>query len=181
MLIGNCYVRDLRDRLRALATEARAGPDYARRPAESIKRVVVHHTAGAHQDHTAESIARYHVQTNGWPGIGYHFLVHWDGRLEYVGDLLTVRYHCGRLNGTSIGLCLVGCFTNGRRPTSAQLVRARMLLAGLREAVRPDLAVVGHRDVSALSGYGPTECPGDWWTPGALETEGWATSRREKG
>ena len=169
MLIGNCYVRDLREQMRALALVAGADRDYTRRPLESVERVVVHHTAGPHQDHTAESVARFHVANNRWPGIGYHFLVHWDGRLEYVGDLLTARYHCGRLNGESVGLCLTGCFTQGRAPAQRQLMRARMLVAGLRQALGPGLAVVGHKEIAHLTGYGPTECPGEWWEAGALE------------
>lgn len=114
------------------------------------------------RDCTAEEIAGYHVRTQGWPGIGYHFLAHQDGRLEYVGDLATVRYHVGLINGESIGICLAGNF-NREKPPQPQLMRVNMLVSGLWRELGRYVPVLGHRDVWQLTGYGFTECPGDTW------------------
>ncbi len=140
-----------------------AGIDYDTRPLAAIERIVVHHTAGAHRDHTAESICQYHVQTQGWPGIGYHLVIHWDGRVEHTQSLLVVSYHVGRLNGSSVGICLTGDFMDGREPTIEQYASLDAAIESVREVVGSDLPVEGHRDVSHLTGHGWTECPGTWW------------------
>ena len=157
MLVGGVWVRDLRGRLPTGAEE------YDRRESEAVERIVIHHVGGGvNRDYTAEEIANYHVGTRGWPGIAYHFLAHPDGRLEYVGDILTVRYHVGRLNASSIGICLAGDF-NEVEPRRVQVHRVRQLCRGLFRELGRVVDVVGHRDVSKLTGYGFTECPGNTW------------------
>lgn len=165
MILGGVFVKDLRGVMEAFADSVRpAGgeTEYERRSLLEVERIVIHHVGGANRDYTAEEIARYHVRSKGWPGIGYHFLVHRDGRLEYVGDLETVRYHVGLLNRTSIGVCLAGDFTK-EAPPGVQLMRVRMLVGGLRRVRAANVPVVGHRDVWRGTGYGFTECPGNTW------------------
>lgn len=137
---------------------------YAKRPLTDIDLIVIHHTAGSNRDYTALEIAQIHV-AQGWPGIGYHFLVHPDGSIDYVGDLSTSRSHVGLLNRRSVGICLAGNF-DYVRPTPAALASVRGCIAAVRMFVG-DVPVVGHGDVGHLTGYGATNCPGlsrkDWW------------------
>jgi len=156
MLLGGVYVGDVRFSLPASTTKY-----YVWRGWSAIRQVVIHHTAGANRDFTAREVAEYHVVDRGWPGIGYHFLVHPDGRIEYVGNLRTVRYHCGRHNAASIGICLAGDFTTAY-PAGGQLMRARMLVNGLWREVGREMPVFGHCEL-VNTGYGPTECPGRTW------------------
>lgn len=173
MLFGGVYARDPRSALAALSEKgAKRSQEYERRRPDEIERVVIHHVgAGANRDYSAEEIARYHVESLGWPGVGYHFLVHPDGRVEYIGDWLSVRYHCGRLNRSSLGICLAGDFTM-EMPTRPQLMRARMLVLGVFRELGQALGkggsysvpVVGHGDLSpASTGYPRTACPGTTW------------------
>ena len=138
--------------------------DYASRTLAQIERIIIHHVGppGGNRDYSAREIADYHVKSLKWPGIGYHFLAHPDGRLDYVGDILTVRYHAGLLNPSSVGVCLAGDFSV-EEPTAAQLATVRALCSWLPVEIGRVLPVVGHRDVSHLTGYGFTECPGDTW------------------
>ena len=125
-------------------------------------RIVIHHAGGSiNRDHTAEALARLHVRSNGWPGIGYHFLVHWDGTIEYVGDLGTSRAHVGNINRESVGICIPGNFQH-ERPPAAAIAATRRCIAAVRLCCGA-VPVVGHRDVAHLTGYGPTSCPGDTW------------------
>lgn len=152
-LIGNdCQAVDLRHTLPG-------AEDYTPRPLDVIKYLVVHHSA-TDRDLTPHEIALYHVATLGWPGIGYHFLVHQGGRIDYVGDILTIRYNVARRNHELIGVCLPGNFTY-YPPLPAQLEAARHLLANLQFALGWFVPIVGHRDV-ALPGFA-TACPGDTW------------------
>ncbi len=152
-VIGNGYkVVDLRGKLPASG-------DYPQRPLSSVAYLVIHHSA-VDSDSTAESIARYHVENEGWPGIGYHFIVHQDGRTEYCQDISRASYHVAKRNHECIGICLPGNWTD-RQPTVAQLDATRRLLGEIQYQLGWFVPIVGHQDV-ALSGY-RTACPGDTW------------------
>lgn len=158
MLIGKVWVRDMRSLLPVSEGEA-----YDSRSLDDIRRIIIHHVGGGvNRDFTAKEIADYHVRSKGWPGIAYHFLAHPDGRLEYVGDIATVRYHVGALNRESVGICLAGDFTT-EAPRRIQLLRVLQLTYGIWRHLGRQVAVYGHREVSDLTGYGWTECPGDTW------------------
>ena len=106
--------------LRDLTDSLPRKPGYRSRPRSAIRYVVVHHVGGGvNRDYSALEIARYHVDGNGWPGIGYHFLVHPAGQIDQVNQLGTRSYHCGNLNGESVGVCLAGDFTEAM-PASEQ-------------------------------------------------------------
>lgn len=129
-------------------------------PAAGVTHIVVHHTgdldsAGrpVHRDTSAEQINRYHRTANGWAGIGYHFVIRWDGRVQIGRSILTQGAHAGAaMNPHSWGVVLSGNFDVGR-PTNRQVASFRWLQRYLNE-VRPGLIVGGHRD------YGATSCPG---------------------
>jgi hypothetical protein len=156
LLIGGCYATDVREKLPRDETH-----EYETRTLSAIDTVVIHHVGAAERDYTADEIAGYHVRSLGWPGIGYHFLIHPDGRIELVGALETSRWHAGRWNDRSIGVCLAGTFDR-LPPTSRALSRCRQLGVALRQHLGGTLTVLGHRDLRD-TGYGPTDCPGRTW------------------
>jgi len=130
---------------------------YPRRPLSAITRLVIHHSAASSYV-GALAIARYHVLKNGWPGIGYHYVVGADGELLQVNKLETASYHCAGSNRRSVGLCLLGSFMKGMEPTGPQIVAARSLVAALLARLGlPYRAVVGHKELCS------TACPGDTW------------------
>lgn len=99
--------------------------------------------------------------------IGYHHLVYEDGRVTTELSLLVkigetwlidmVGWHAGNweVNCRSIGICLVGDFTD-KQPAEAQLTATARLIAHYRK-FNPDLTVKPHHTLSA------TECPGKTW------------------
>lgn len=151
--VGNMVVVDRRG---SLPTNGQ----YERRSLASIRYLVVHHS-GVDVDSTAEAINGYHLNVMGWKGgIGYHFLAHWDGTVEYVGDVHEIRYNVARRNHEMVGICLTGDFSK-KLPSWKQLEAARSLLANLQFALGWLVPIVGHRGI-ALPGY-ETSCPGDTW------------------
>jgi len=130
-----------------------------RRSLMEVRFLVVHHS-GVAVDSEASAINDYHIDKNGWPGIGYHFLVHWDGRAEYVADIEEVRYNVWGRNREVIGLCLVGDWRWEMPPREA-LEATRELLASLLYELGREVPVVGHREVALPQA--PTACPGDTW------------------
>ena len=126
---------------------------YAGRSAESIRRIVVHHTA-VDASRTWAAVAAYHVNGNNWPGIGYHLGIARDGGLSYLGDIGTIRYHAGRANADSIGICFAGNYMVDE-PAAAMLATYARLASVVEVHLGRQVKVVGHRDVGA------TACPGD--------------------
>lgn len=135
--------------------------DYDTRDEGDILYGVIHHTAGS-GDETPQAIAAYHVNTKGWAGIGYHFLVYPDA--IYQTNLLTTSSaHIGRLNPVSVGICLPGDFTNAP-PPAAQLGLARRLTDWLAGKY-PAWQWWGHGELALLTGATEaySACPRDTW------------------
>jgi hypothetical protein len=101
------------------------------------------------------------VNEKGWPGIGYHYFIYDDGRIEQTQALQTIAYHAGGANQSRIGICLAGDFTD-QPPPDAQLQATGQLAAWLLDELDLPLeAIQPHK------GFRPTECPGDQWDSGA--------------
>lgn len=106
---------------------------------------------------TWESIANYHVNTNGWIGIGYHTGVDADGNLSLLGDLDSQRAHVAKRNHELVSICLLGNFTDAPPP----MLQQHGLHDGIAwlKGIYGDIPVLGHREAALASD--PTACPGD--------------------
>lgn len=136
---------------------------------KNFQGIAVHHTAGP-DTQKPDDIAWYHINSRGWAGIGYHFLVDKDGKILYVGDLGTGRAHVASHNEKYIGICMIGSFMDGKVPTDKQLQAVHLLCKEFieNEPTRfPNVnnwdMVKGHGDIEDQS----TSCPGSthdsWW------------------
>ena len=132
--------------------------DYAARSLDAITYIVIHHSA-VDVDSTPLSIAKYHVESLKWPGIGYHWVVGWDGTISYVGDVQTSRANVYGRNREVVGICLPGNWTE-RVPPDPQLAATRELVRWLLGEL-PGRVVVGHYEVALP--VSPTSCPGAFW------------------
>ncbi|MEK7617162.1 MAG: N-acetylmuramoyl-L-alanine amidase [Patescibacteria group bacterium] len=155
--LGNKFF-DLRDNLPGDAYNW----SWERSPSD-VKYLVLHHTAT--EDQTSEEIAQNHINVNGWGGIGYHFLIDKWGQVFYVGDISTARANVANMNEQVIGIGLIGNFTKGTNPTSAQLISSFELcdffITNFSDLpnVNSWEAVVGHKELPGQA----TICPGDTW------------------
>lgn len=147
--LGNRRIVDLTDKLPRHPTKR-----YRTRALATISTIVVHHSAT--ETGTPEAFARYHVEANGWPDIGYHYVIGKDGTVWKTNRASTISYHAGNANGHSLGVCLVGNFDR-EQPTQAQWLALVELLNGLMQAfgISAD-RVVGHREVPGTR----KSCPG---------------------
>lgn len=134
------------------------------RSLNQVNYLAIHHTAGP-DSQTPAQIANFHINSNGWGGIGYHFLIDKSGIVYYVGDISTARANVANLNDQVIGICLIGNFTEGRVPTSEQFDSVNKLcdffINNYPALVNVNSwdAVRGHKDLPGQS----TTCPGDNW------------------
>jgi len=145
------FIEDISDRLPKHPSER-----YLRRQLNDIKYLVVHHSAVS-PDRGPEFIARYHVEKQGWPGIGYHYFIDQEGKIYQTNPLEIISYHARAYNSSGIGICLAGDFTSSI-PPGAQIMALGHLCAYLLEKLRLGKeAIVGHQELV------PTICPGRKW------------------
>jgi hypothetical protein len=166
------FIEDVRDPV--------AGDSYSWsgiEPAAAKKSIVIHHSGVHSRNHEdAFSVANYHVNNNGWGGVGYHLVIRHDSHpkgagVEYCGDLLTYRAHVLNNNPGRIGISLMGDLTQ-EKPGRNQLLLARRLIDFLLAPnnLMPSLnyysQIIGHGMIAGQS----TACPGyqapwfhDWY------------------
>jgi MYXO-CTERM domain-containing protein len=132
-------------------------------------RMAIHHTYAPATD-GGDPAARmrqmqaYHIDTNGWCDIGYHFVVSQSGKI-YQGRSTEERTgaHVGGQNTGNIGICFIGNFQPGyattRTPGSAQVSAAADIVGWVHRTYGIALnrqSVKGHREHAGQS----TSCPG---------------------
>ncbi|CAH2052129.1 unnamed protein product, partial [Iphiclides podalirius] len=124
--------------------------------------VVIHHSYtpaacydSAQCQKAMRSMQDFHMNDRGWWDIGYHFAVGSQG-VAYEGRGWNVLgAHALHFNTVSIGICLIGDWSN-TLPPPEQIKTAKTLIATGVELgyIKPDYKLVGHRQVR------DTECPG---------------------
>lgn len=133
---------------------------YPHRPLGQIRYLVLHHSGAAARFDAAE-IAAEHVQVNGWPGIGYHYVIGPTGLTSYCQDPTVSSHHAAQFNPVAVGIALLGDFRSAS-PDPRQLAAAADLLAWLCQQLGlPRQAIRGHGELVV------TDCPGpaflaDW-------------------
>ena len=116
----------------------------------TITEIIVHCTATPEgKDFTVHDIRRWH-QAQGWPDIGYHYVVYRDGTIHDGRSVHLRGIHCSGHNSYSVGLVYVGgVTTDGKTPkdtrTLAQKAALIILLTFLRQ-LYPKAKIYGHRD-----------------------------------
>lgn len=103
----------------------------------------------------AEAYARYHVDTHGWPSIGYSYVIEPDGTIKFCNDIELRTYHVGDHNNYAVGICLTGDFRY-EEPTVAQKESLRNLVHALQKQYPHLKYIKGHNE---FSGYEWKRCP----------------------
>lgn len=125
---------------------------YSKRPIEGITDIVIHHSA-APARFGPYDFAKWHIEKNGWPGIGYHYVIMQDGTIYQTNRHETLSYQTGGHNTYTLGICLAGNFEEEQVPDD-QLKSARWLVAKVKRQIPSISAVKRHGD------YKGTSCPG---------------------
>ena len=127
----------------------------------NIDSIIVHCSATkAGQDFTAADINCWHRE-RGFNGIGYHYVIRLDGKLEKGRDVSLAGAHCRGWNERSVGICYIGGLdANGRPADTRTNAQKRVLYQIIMDLQREYniLQVLGHRDTSPdLNGDGVIE------------------------
>ena len=118
----------------------------------SITEIIVHCSATPEgKDYPIDTIRQWHKE-RGFSDIGYHYVVHLDGRVEDGRDVNIAGAHCSGHNSRSIGICYIGGLDANGDPkdtrTPAQREQLRRLVQQLMEQF-PEATLHGHRDFAA--------------------------------
>lgn len=118
-----------------------------------IDEIIIHCSATPEgRDQSVADVTAWH-RARGFRTIGYHYLVHIDGRVERGRPESEIGAHCLGHNARSIGVCYVGglasdCKTPKDTRTPEQRRMLRELVKGLQRKYR-GAKVYGHRDFAA--------------------------------
>lgn len=134
--------------------------------------IVVHCSATDDgMDIGATEIGIWH-RRQGWTGIGYHFVIRRDGKIEKGRDLMAVGAHAGGhqkttagehadlYNEISVGVCMVGGVEaddamKARDNFTPEQWAALKALTEVLLTMWPRAKVIGHREIAVI----PKACP----------------------
>lgn len=140
-------IHDLRGELAHHETK-----QYGVRGEEVIEGIVIHHSATRGQ--SIKTISGFHVESRGWPGIGYHFAIGYDGKIYLLNDPTVISYHTKDNNYKNIGVVLIGHYHE--RPLTPEMKQAiDSLIEYLMDRYQIEYVWM-HREV------GRTVCPGNY-------------------
>lgn len=118
---------------------------------------VVFHHSGSPRSTTLDQIREWHTlpdpNGNGWPDIGYHYVIGEDARVRAARPLHLIGYHA-KPNEGRIGVCITGNNLEDGEHWSNDQIRAAIRLLHALEVVFPGIEYCSHSDVAA------TDCPG---------------------
>ncbi|XP_014091179.3 peptidoglycan-recognition protein SB1-like isoform X1 [Bactrocera oleae] len=102
------------------------------------------------------SMQNFHMNSHGWPDIGYSFAVGGDGNVYEGRGYEVVGAHAPNYNSRSIGLLLIGNFTDELPPAPMSQMTQDFIKYSIEGGhLRDDFILYGHRQVRN------TECPGN--------------------
>ena len=127
---------------------------YARRELSEITTLVLHHSA--HPSMDVYDIANFHVcedylQKEGAPGIAYHFIIDFEGRIVQTNSLDRISWHVSQNNDYTLGICVLGNFKKKKLPKKQQ--KGLNQLIELLKGKFPNLLIKKHSD------FKRTACP----------------------
>ena len=138
------------DGIVGVATLAKLMPFRITKSKRMINEIIIHCTATPEgRECSVDEIRRWHRQ-RGFSDIGYHYIVHLNGDLDFGRNVDISGAHCLNHNAHSIGVVYVGGVAkDGRTPKDTRTQEQKATLASLLIDLRrlyPRAKIHGHRD-----------------------------------
>lgn len=117
-----------------------------------IDEIIIHCTATPRgRDFSVEQIRQWHKR-RGFADVGYHYVIHLDGRVEQGRPVAQPGAHCAGHNASSIGIAYVGGLeTDGQTPADTRTEQQRAAMAALVDSLQerfPEAVAYGHNEFS---------------------------------
>jgi len=123
-----------------------------------INKIIIHCSATpVGREVSVSNIRKWHLQ-RGFNDIGYHYVIHLDGKISVGRPIEKVGAHCAYENRGSIGICYVGGMSKDmKKPkdtrTQAQKDSLIKLMHELIYKYNKDMTIHGHNE------YANKACP----------------------
>ena len=118
----------------------------------SISEIIVHCSATPEgKDYPIDTIRQWHKE-RGFSDIGYHYVVHLDGRVEDGRDVNIAGAHCSGHNSRSIGICYIGGLSKNGKPKDTRTPQQKAAMKSLIEQLKeeyPGATIHGHNEFSS--------------------------------
>ena len=149
------------------------------RPLSVVHYIVVHHTADNDMDQDIAEIAAEERATMGFSTVGYHAVIHKDGKVQFgrpIGKVPAANTSVNApnpakrsMNTQSYAISLEGNFHpsdknyTGEKPTPEQLHALIQLIEMVKGKLPNAHTLLGHRDIARICNdpEDATACPGD--------------------
>ena len=135
---------------------------YPTRELSEIFKIDIHHSATLTSNYkgieTIKNFAEWHINNNGWPGIGYNYIIPPNDKIVYkVGKDNQVRWSVGNNNKNALSTLLVGNFSE-ESISDIQYQTALVWIGHKRSAYSVDYnKIKGHNE---FPGHQSNSCPG---------------------
>jgi len=122
----------------------------------TINKIIIHCSATpVGRKVSVSTIRKWHLQ-RGFNDIGYHYVIHLDGKISTGRNINRIGAHCAHENKGSIGICYVGGMTKDmKKPkdtrTQAQKDSLIKLMHELIYKYNKDMTIHGHNQYSNKS------------------------------
>ncbi|CAL1680429.1 unnamed protein product [Lasius platythorax] len=148
-------------------SKAEWGARASKSPAANLKikpapNVIIHHSTGPSCETQAEcqlkvrGIQNEHMNNKGWSDIGYNFVIGEDGNVYEGRGWGKKGAHSIPFNSKSIGICIIGNYSNRTPKAAAIQAVAKLITRGVNNGeIKSDYKLLGHRQTWS------TACPGD--------------------
>ena len=121
-------------------------------PRTKTDMIVIHcASTPASMDIGVKEIKKWHIEDNKWDDIGYHYVIRRDGTLETGREEHRTGSHARQVNGTSLGVCLVGGYGSGgweNNFTEEQFSTLKDIVSKLKDKYNIEAEkIIGHYEV----------------------------------
>ena len=121
-----------------------------------LNRIILHCSATPEgREVSVDTIRSWHTdpppQGNGWSDIGYHYVIHLDGKTEMGRPISIQGAHTSGENEDSVGVCYIGGVDTSMVPKDTMTVPQEISFVELVKSLRlifGQLSVHGHNEFS---------------------------------
>jgi len=134
---------------------------YPRRDLGDISHIDMHHSATLTSDYrglsTIEGFANFHINTHGWAGIGYHYILTPDLKIYKTGYDSQSRWSVGNHNGYTISSLIIGDYSQEEISLDLYNLAIKWINYKKRAYAVPVVNIKGHNE---YPGHASNTCPG---------------------
>ena len=116
-----------------------------------INKIILHCSATPEYRHVSVNTIRQWHLDRGWSDIGYHYVIHLNGKIELGRPIEVQGAHTSGENEDSIGICYIGGVNAANEPKDTMTVLQAIAFVDIVKSLRlifGKLSIHGHNEFS---------------------------------